>query len=407
MTHLIDSIGMVMANFLGLPILAAEGSKSVDVLNGWVHWLMLILFVGWGAFLIYTLIKFSNRNNPKADYNGIKGKFSKYLEGGVILAEVFLLFALAIPGWANLKANIPDTNSETLEIRVIAQQFAWNIHYPGEDGEFGKTFAYLVDESDNPIGLDREGPGLDDIVTLNQLYLQKGKLVKIRLTSKDVIHSFALPEMRVKQDAIPGMEIPIFFTPTMSSDEFEVECNREFLSQGKEYRYGEIFTDNNNNGRYDKPEEFIDSNDNGKYDKAEEFTDLNDNGIYDKNEPYKDFNKNKIYDHKEEFIDSNDNKRYDYGESFVDKPNGEYDDGEKYQDLNHNGIFDEGEPYRDFGDGIWNPPRGYEIVCAQLCGLGHYRMAGYMTILEADEFNLWYENKMNEQREAAEEEEEW
>ena len=345
MTHLIDSIGLVMANFLGLPILAAEGSKSVDVLNGWVHWLMLILFVGWGAFLIYTLIKFSNRNNPKADYNGIKGKFSKYLEGGVILAEVFLLFALAIPGWANLKANIPDTNSETLEIRVIAQQFAWNIHYPGEDGEFGKTFAYLVDESDNPIGLDREGPGLDDIVTLNQLYLPKGKLVKIRLTSKDVIHSFALPEMRVKQDAIPGMEIPIFFTPTMSSDEFEVECNREFLSQGKEYRYGEIFTDNNNNGRYDE------------------------------------------------------------GEKFIDKPNGEYN-GEKYIDLDGNGIYDEGEPYRDLGDGIWNAPRGYEIVCAQLCGLGHYRMAGYMTILETDEFNLWYENKMNEQREAAEEEEE-
>ena len=77
--QLIDYIGMSMANLLGLPILAAEGGKPVDVLNGWVHWLMLILFVGWGAFFIYTIIKFSRFNNPKADYDGIKGKFSKYL----------------------------------------------------------------------------------------------------------------------------------------------------------------------------------------------------------------------------------------------------------------------------------------------------------------------------------------
>ena len=102
----------------------------------------------------------------------------------------------------------------------MAQQFAWNIHYPGADGKFGQTKVKLVDEEINPLGLDRSGYGADDITTINQLHLPVDKMVKIYLSSKDVIHGFALPEMRVKQDAIPGMQIPIYFTPTMTSDEF-------------------------------------------------------------------------------------------------------------------------------------------------------------------------------------------
>ena len=134
--------------------------------------------------------------------------------------QVFLLFALAIPGWSDLKAEVPETNSETIEVRVIAQQFAWNIHYPGVDGQFGRTDITLVDEEINPIGLDRNGSGADDIVTLNQLHLPVNKQVLIYISSKDVIHSFGLPEMRVKQDIIPGMEIPIYFTPNLTSKEF-------------------------------------------------------------------------------------------------------------------------------------------------------------------------------------------
>ena len=105
-------------------------------------------------------------------------------------------------------------------MRVIAQQFAWNIHYPGADGKFGTTKISLVDEETNPLGLDRDGFGADDITTINQLHLPVNKQVKIYLSSKDVIHGFALPEMRVKQDAVPGMQIPIYFTPTMTSNEF-------------------------------------------------------------------------------------------------------------------------------------------------------------------------------------------
>ena len=220
---MIDWIGQKFSDaFLGFPKDASLYGYKTDVLNGWVHILMLILFIFWGIFLIYVLIKFSSSNNSKASYGGMKGKFSKYAEGGIVLFEVFLLFALAIPGYSDLKfKGIDDKQDSEIEIRVVAQQFQWNIHYPGEDGVFGQTYADSVDDgSQNFIGLSREGYGADDIVTMNQLHIPKNKKIKIRLSSRDVIHSFALPEMRVKQDAVPGMEIPIYFTAKMSSDEY-------------------------------------------------------------------------------------------------------------------------------------------------------------------------------------------
>ena len=232
---MIDWIGQKFSDaFLDFPKDASLYGYKTDVLNGWLHILMLILFVCWGIFLVYVLIKFSSSNNPKASYHGMKGKFSKYAEGGVVAFEMFLLFALAIPGFTDLKYDgLNDTNDSDIEIRVIAQQFQWNIHYPGEDGIFGQTYADSVNDGDqNFIGLSREGHGADDIVTMNQLHIPKNKKVKIRLSSRDVIHSFALPEMRVKQDAVPGMEIPIYFTATMSSDEY-----LDYLKKNDPVRY--------------------------------------------------------------------------------------------------------------------------------------------------------------------------
>jgi len=79
----------------------------------------------------------------------------------------------------------------------------------------------LVDEESNPIGLDRSSSfGADDIVSINQMHLPVNQQVMIHLSSKDVIHSFGIPEMRIKQDAVPGMTIPFFFTPIMTSTEF-------------------------------------------------------------------------------------------------------------------------------------------------------------------------------------------
>ena len=211
-----------LGEYLGFPVNASEHGLIIDHMNGWIHWLMLILFVGWGIFFLFTLYKFGiKKDNQKADYEGVKNHYSTYAEYGVILFEVFLLIAFAMPVWAMVKTSVPEVSSDTVEIRVIAQQFAWNIHYPGADGKFGKTSINLVDEESNPIGLDRESVnGADDIIKINQLHIPVDKNIMIYLSSKDVIHSFSLPEMRIKQDAIPGMTVPVYFKAKLTSDDF-------------------------------------------------------------------------------------------------------------------------------------------------------------------------------------------
>jgi cytochrome c oxidase subunit 2 len=214
----------MLQKILGLPISASEQGARIDWLIFYVHILMVVLFVGWITFFLYTIFRFRMSRHPRADYMGVKTHTSSYLEAAVAVIEVALLVGLSIPFWSWKVSAFP-TEPNTVHVRVIAQQFAWNIHYPGPDGVFGRTDIKLVDEQTNPIGLDRKNDphAKDDIVTLNQLHLPVNRPVIIEITTKDVIHSFFLPVMRVKQDAIPGMLIPIHFVATKTSDQLREE----------------------------------------------------------------------------------------------------------------------------------------------------------------------------------------
>ena len=212
-----------LSNFLGLPPVESAHGAGIDFQISLVHWLMLILFIGWGVFFIMTLFRFRASKNPVASYHGVRGKGSTYQEVGVVLAEVFLLFGFAIPTWGVIKNDFP-AEDESVVVHVVAEQFAWNIHYPGADGVFGRRSPDLIDTASNPLGLDRDDPAAaDDIATVNELHLPVDRPVIIHLSSKDVIHSFGLPVMRVKQDAIPGLVIPIYFIPTVEG-ESEIAC---------------------------------------------------------------------------------------------------------------------------------------------------------------------------------------
>jgi cytochrome c oxidase subunit 2 len=168
---------------------------------------------------------------------------------------------------------MPSPN-EALQVEVTPEQFAWNIHYAGPDGVFGKTDIKLIDLQSNPLGLDKSDPAAkDDVTTVNQLYVPVNKPIIVRLKSKDVIHSFNVPEFRVKQDAVPGLTIPIWFVPNITTAEMRT--------------------------RTGKPE---------------------------------------------------------------------------FQ---------------------------YEIACAQLCGLGHYRMRGFVNVLTAEEFQKWLDEQVKAASEAA------
>ncbi|MGY8750523.1 MAG: cytochrome c oxidase subunit II [Fidelibacterota bacterium] len=205
---------------LGLPsVSASTQGPQIDNIISIVHWLMLILFVGWGAYFIFTLIKFRASKNPKADYKGVRNHYSSYIEGLVAVIEIALLFGFAFPIWASRVNDVP-VGTEVVQIRVIGQQYLWNFHYPGPDGVFGKTSVYLVDEAENPIGLDRNDSFAKDDFYVPQMHIPVNTPINISLSTKDVIHNFKLPEFRVSQDAIPGMTIPVWFEATMTSDEF-------------------------------------------------------------------------------------------------------------------------------------------------------------------------------------------
>src|SRR5438552_11851430 len=214
-----------MLSYLGMPAQASAHAGEIDEMIVLVHWLMAVLFVGWGLFFVYALFRFRKSANPKASYAGAKGKISKGLEIGVAIVEVILLVFYAIPAWAKRVKALPAEN-EAVVVRVIAHQFAWEIQYAGPDGKFGRTDPNMV-TSDNLIGLDRRDPDAkDDIVTSNQLNLPVDRPVLVHLSSQDVIHSFGLYEMRVKQDAIPGMSIPVWFVPNVTTAEMRAKTGK-------------------------------------------------------------------------------------------------------------------------------------------------------------------------------------
>jgi cytochrome c oxidase subunit 2 len=213
-----------MFQLLGLPVEASSHAADIDRMIVMVHWLMAVLFVGWGAFFVYVLVRFRRGANPRASYSGAKGKFAKSTEVAVAIVEVVLLIFYAIPAWATRVGQFP-TEQEALVVRVVGEQFAWNVRYAGKDGKFGRTDVKLV-SPDNPLGLDRSDPdGKDDITTINQLNLPVDRPILVHLSSKDVIHSFGLYEMRVKQDAVPGLDIPVWFVPTRVG-EYEITCSQ-------------------------------------------------------------------------------------------------------------------------------------------------------------------------------------
>ncbi|MCZ6508486.1 MAG: hypothetical protein O7A04_10630 [Acidobacteria bacterium] len=206
------------------PNASAHGAQ-LDHWTNLIHWLMLVLFVGWGAYFVFVLFRFRSGRSPRADPVGVRSHFATYTEVGVAVVEAIMLFAFALPAWASWVAPHAD-DAEPTTVRVVAEQFVWNVHYPGPDGLFGAGHVDLMSAT-NPLGLDPEDPAaMDDVTTINQLRLPVDRPVSILLSSKDVIHSFALPVMRVKQDAIPGMEIPVYFTPikTSGDERWEIAC---------------------------------------------------------------------------------------------------------------------------------------------------------------------------------------
>ena len=234
-----------MKQFLDLfmpPDYSAHGWE-VDRLIIFMHWVMLILLVFWALYYAYVLWRFRASRHPKAVYRGMQSHWSTWSEAGIAVVEVLLLAGLSIPAWSRWATPATRENNP-VEVRIVAEQFAWNVHYPGPDGVFGKADAKFV-SSNNPVGLDPNDPaGKDDVVSTNNLHLEVNRPAILHITSKDVIHSFKLPVMRAEQDAIPGMDVPIHFTPirTTNGERWEVAC-AQLCGLGHYRMRGQLYVD--------------------------------------------------------------------------------------------------------------------------------------------------------------------
>jgi cytochrome c oxidase subunit 2 len=146
------------------------------------------------------------------------------LEITVAIIEAVILIAFSIPIWAK-RVNAFPPEKDSVVVKVVAQQFSWNFHYAGPDGKFGNTQPQYVNDQSNPVGLDSNDPHAMDDITTRVMVLPVQKPAIVHLTSKDVIHSFGVPLLRVKHDMIPGMSIPLWFIPK-ETGQFEIVCSQ-------------------------------------------------------------------------------------------------------------------------------------------------------------------------------------
>ena len=137
-----------------------------------------------------------------------------------IVSEAGVL-ALGHPVWSELYG---EPEPDAMKVEVVGKQFEWFVRYPGKDGEFGHTSPDLVHEVRNPLGLDKKDPAAkDDLFSRGVLRLPVDRMVRVRLRTHDVQHSFAIPSFRVKQDLVPGFPTQTQFVPTREG-EYEIAC---------------------------------------------------------------------------------------------------------------------------------------------------------------------------------------
>ena len=194
-----------------LPANLSTYGRKIDSLFYLILWITGAIFVGVQGTLLYFLFRYRARDGVQATY--VHGNNRLEVIWTVIPAIILVFLTIwSQKIWSEVRGGVP---SGAFPIEIQAEQFAWNVRYAGQDEKFGTA---------------------DDIKTINQLHIPVGKPVRVRLNSigKDgkhpVIHSFFLPEFRLKQDVVPGMTIDVWFEATRTG-QYEIAC-AEFCGLG-------------------------------------------------------------------------------------------------------------------------------------------------------------------------------
>jgi cytochrome c oxidase subunit II len=191
-----------MGNYLSW-LLPPGASTFVDDID-WLYNAILVVtgvaFVLVEAALIWFLWRYRGRPGRRARYT--HGNLKAEIVWTSVTAIVVVWIGLAsAPGWQRIK-RVDNAPPDAIPLAILAKQFEWHITYPGRDGRLGNA---------------------DDYSVRNQLHVPVGRPVVATLEAEDVIHAFFVPQFRVKQDAVPGMHIRVWFQPTQVGT-FELGC---------------------------------------------------------------------------------------------------------------------------------------------------------------------------------------
>ena len=215
------SVIITVASGYHLPEVISEAGAMIDRQFGLTMVVTGIAFILAQGILGLFIYQYRDRPGRAARY--VHGNVPIEAGGAILVGIVFI--TLAIMGqkvWAEL--HLAPAAAGTMPIEITGEQFAWNVRYPGADAQFGRTSYELYDPIENLVGIDPTDPaGKDDLIALNNLVVPVGQPIELRLRTKDVLHSFFMPALRIKQDAVPGMQIPLRFKADRVGT-YEIAC---------------------------------------------------------------------------------------------------------------------------------------------------------------------------------------
>lgn len=297
-----------------LPVNISSFGKDVDFLFNLIYWITLVVFVLVMATLVYFLFKYRHREGVRAEY--IEG--STKLEIIWTAATTIIVFGLAMlsfPQWNNIKSPSEFPQNPDLVVQVRAKQFNWKVIHPGPDNEFNTEAG-----RDGELGTV-DDPG-DDLKKLDEMHVPVHKVVHVRLISEDVIHSFFVPELRLKQDALPNRYINVWF----DTNELDVSPITDLENVRKK----------------------------GCFTGTLSFNDVNTLAVMG----------NIVFETDDELTVSVDGELNTYNKNDV-----------KQLDVT-----------------VWR----FEIPCAELCGLGHSTMVGYLYVHTQESYDAWVAEELSQ-----------
>ncbi len=172
-----------------LPENVSTFGRDIDWLFHLIYYITGITFILVFATMLVFIVMYRDRPGRKARYT--HGNTTLEIVWTVVPALILVILTLlSVPAWSRIKMSVPDTDFTVL---VTAKQFNWQVTYPGADGKFGTA---------------------DDKTLLDEMHVPVNKPIRVILKSQDVIHSFFVPQFRIKQDAVPGHEIRAWFDAT-------------------------------------------------------------------------------------------------------------------------------------------------------------------------------------------------